>query len=104
MQSHRPPRAELFGEDDEMGIKKMIAKKVVWPAVTTGTAWAAERVVSRGLRKTKGRKHVQKKASLGKMLAMTAATAAVSAVVGVLAEQAAESAVRRVRGSRQRDD
>jgi hypothetical protein len=86
-----------------MGIKKMIAKKVVWPAVTTGTAWAAERVMDRGLRKTKSRKLAQKKGSLGRTLALTAATAAVSAVVGVLAEQAAESAVRRVRKSRQRD-
>jgi hypothetical protein len=89
----------------KMGIKKMIAKKVVWPAVTTGTAWAAERVMDRGLRKTsKGRKRVQKKASWGRTLALTAATAAVSAVVGVLAEQAAESAVRRVRSSRRGDD
>ncbi|HEU4451556.1 MAG TPA: hypothetical protein VFR81_00810 [Longimicrobium sp.] len=87
-----------------MGIKKMIAKKVVWPAVTTGTAWAAERVMDRGLRKTKSRKRVQKKGSLGRTLALTAATAAVSAVVGVLAEQAAESAVRRVKSSRRRDD
>jgi hypothetical protein len=88
-----------------MGIKKMIAKKVVWPAVTTGTAWAAERVMDRGLRKTRSRKLVaQKKGSLGRTLALTAATAAISAVVGVLAEQAAESAVRRVKKSRQRDD
>jgi len=87
-----------------MGIKKMIAKKVVWPAVTTGTAWAAERVMDRGLRKTRGRKLAQKKGSIGRTLALTAATAAVSAVVGVLAEQAAESAVRRVRKSRKNDD
>ena len=87
-----------------MGIKKMIAKKVVWPAVTTGTAWAAERVMDRGLRKTKSRTRAQKKGGLGRTLALTAATAAVSAVVGVLAEQAAESAVRRVKSSRRRDD
>jgi hypothetical protein len=81
-----------------MGIKKKIVKKLVWPAVTTGTAWAAEKVMERGGRKVRGKKMAIERQSWGTALAMTAVSAAVAGVVGYMAEQGTDAAFRRLRG------
>lgn len=81
-----------------MGIKKTIVKKLVWPAVTTGTAWAAERVMERGGRKMRRKKMPRREQSWGSALALTAVSAAVAGVVGYMAEQGTEAAFRRMRG------
>ena len=77
-----------------MGMKKMIAKRVLWPAVSMGTAWAAEKAMEKGYRRVRGR-NLPVRATKRSSLAWTATTAATAAVVGMMAERGIERVMRR---------
>jgi Protein of unknown function (DUF4235) len=89
-----------------MGIKKMVLKRVMWPAVSMGTAWLAEQAMEKGMRRTRGGKAAaarREKRGWGSALAWTATTAAVAGVAGMAAERGVERALRRMEQGRKKD-
>ena len=72
-------------------VKKMIARRLVWPLVSSGAAWAADRMLRKGIRKVGGKK--MRRGSMRSALV----TAAVTGVVGVMAEEMMDRAMNRGR-------
>ncbi|HEX8690815.1 MAG TPA: hypothetical protein VF746_00090 [Longimicrobium sp.] len=78
-------------------MKKRLMRKMLLPAVGSGSAWlatlAAEKVMEKGMRKLRGRRLPLLAGK--RSLAWTAASAALSSVAALAAEHGAERAVRR---------
>ena len=89
-----------------MGIKKTVLKRVMWPAVSMGTAWLAEKAIEKGTGRKLGTKSPARRGRRGfaSALAWSATTAAVAGVAGMAAERGVERALRRMEQNRKRDD